>query len=65
MKRFLTAVAAFSAAAWAGYAQEILREGDASYASYTPWSKAVWDPPLPEPYETYADAHPFFEFEDE
>ena len=38
--RFLTAVAAFSAAAWAGYAQEILREGDASYASYTPWSKA-------------------------
>ena len=40
MKRFLTAVAAFSAAAWAGYAQEILREGDASYASYTPWSKA-------------------------
>lgn len=40
MKRFLAAVAAFSAAAWAGYAQEILREGDASYASYTPWSKA-------------------------
>ena len=40
MKRFLSAVAAFSAAAWAGYAQEILREGDASYASYTPWSKA-------------------------
>ena len=40
MKRFLTVVAAFSAAAWAGYAQEILREGDASYASYTPWSKA-------------------------
>ena len=40
MKRFLTAVAAFSAVAWAGYAQEILREGDASYASYTPWSKA-------------------------
>ena len=40
MKRFLTAVAAVSAAAWAGYAQEMLREGDASYASYTPWSKA-------------------------
>ncbi len=38
--RFLTAVAAFSAAAWTGHAQEILREGDASYASYTPWSKA-------------------------
>ena len=38
--RFLTAAAAFSAVAWAGYAQEILREGDASYASYTPWSKA-------------------------
>ena len=40
MNRFFAVVAAFSAAAWAGYAQEILREGDASYASYTPWSKA-------------------------
>ena len=40
MKRILAAVAAVSAAAWTGHAQEILREGDASYASYTPWSKA-------------------------
>ena len=40
MNRFFAIVAAFSAVAWAGYAQEILREGDASYASYTPWSKA-------------------------
>ncbi len=36
MKRFLTVAAALSAAAWAGYAQEILREGEGSYASYTP-----------------------------
>ena len=40
MKRILAAVAAVSAAAWTGSAQEMLREGDASYASYTPWSKA-------------------------
>ena len=40
MKRILAAAAALSAAAWTGSAQEMLREGDASYASYTPWSKA-------------------------
>ena len=36
MKRFLTVAAALSAAALAGYAQEILREGEGSYASYAP-----------------------------
>jgi hypothetical protein len=32
---------------------------------YTPWSPASFDPPLPEPYETYEDTTPFFEFLDE
>ncbi len=32
---------------------------------YTPWSPASNDPPLPEPYETWADAKPFFVFADE
>lgn len=31
---------------------------------YTPWTPAVFDPPLPKPYETWDDATPFFEFED-
>ena len=32
---------------------------------YSPWTPASNDPPLPEPYETWADAKPFFIFEDE
>ena len=31
---------------------------------YSPWSPAVFDPPLPKPYETWEDATPFFEFLD-
>jgi len=32
---------------------------------YTPWNPTENDPPLPEPYRTYSEAQPFFEFEDE
>lgn len=32
---------------------------------YKPWVSAQNDPPLPEPYATYAEAKPFFVFEDE
>ena len=39
-------------------------ERDLRDMGYKPWSKAVNDPPLPEPYETWDDSRAFFQFED-
>ena len=40
MKRILAAAAAVSATVWTGFAQELVRCGAGSFASYTPWEKA-------------------------